>query len=579
MKFVFKNLYYTFIIVTIFFNCKQKNVNNSDEFANFQKLRSEARKYKDTMMENGKADSLAVETLKFALISNNDFLISSAYGINLRDRKLSNITVKKGKEYFSQALNSAEKIGNDSLVADSYLQICNFSLEKDLPNDALNYLNMMPETELDKNYFKIQKLIILSKIDQMENQPYDQLRNLMDANYKAYDADIFELKNETYLLLSNFYLNEKKYENALKYNDLLKESITSQKKLDSTAWYYSEANRLVILTQYVDNKAVIEIARKINDYGIRKHIPQLCYFAQSSLRTYLIDHADLASLEDWYKKYPGQLRELKEQNIAYFYRVKAFIAENHKEMDSASYYFDAALQADSLQNDYSLYNHFLRKGDFEKRNDRTEQAFQDYERSFEYSLKTNNYYNQIDVGEEIVNYFTAQGENLKSNQYLKELNVSKTNLIQFLSNENIRNVELSNILAQKELERKKILEKKETQHNQQYLLITMLIILIIMTMVVFSYYKIPTWWIRSMGYLSFLMFFEFIIMLIDGWWHNKTHGEPWKILLFKVALLSLLVPFHHWIEKTIVNLLLQDHLRNFVAKYGFKKKPKIEIEE
>ena len=102
MKFVFKNLYYTFIIVTIFFNCKQKNVNNSDEFANFQKLRSEARKYKDTMMENGKADSLAVETLKFALISNNDFLISSAYGINLRDRKLSNITVKKGKEYFSQ---------------------------------------------------------------------------------------------------------------------------------------------------------------------------------------------------------------------------------------------------------------------------------------------------------------------------------------------------------------------------------------------------------------------------------------------------------------------------------------------
>ena len=237
------------------------------------------------------------------------------------------------------------------------------------------------------------------------------------------------------------------------------------------------------------------------------------------------------------------------------------------------------MQADSLQNDYSLYNHFLRKGDFEKRNDRTEQAFQDYERSFEYSLKTNNYYNQIDVGEEIVNYFTAQGENLKSNQYLKELNVSKTNLIQFLSNENIRNVELSNILAQKELERKKILEKKETQHNQQYLLITMLIILIIMTMVVFSYYKIPTWWIRSMGYLSFLMFFEFIIMLIDGWWHNKTHGEPWKILLFKVALLSLLVPFHHWIEKTIVNLLLQDHLRNFVAKYGFKKKPKIEIEE
>lgn len=77
--------------------------------------------------------------------------------------------------------------------------------------------------------------------------------------------------------------------------------------------------------------------------------------------------------------------------------------------------------------------------------------------------------------------------------------------------------------------------------------------------------------------MSLLMFFEFLMMLIDGWLHAFTHGEPWKILLFKVVLLTFLVPVHHWIEKYIVNLLLQDHLRNFVKKHGFNKKREMEV--
>lgn len=205
------------------------------------------------------------------------------------------------------------------------------------------------------------------------------------------------------------------------------------------------------------------------------------------------------------------------------------------------------------------------------------QAYSDYEQAFEYSLQTNNYCNQIAVGEDIVSYFMKEKNDVKANQYLTKLNLAKSDLIQFLSDDNIRSVELDNILAQKELARKKIVERQEMKHNQQYLIITLFIILVLMTLVVVSYYKVPIWWIISMGYVSFLMFFEFLMMLIDGWLHAFTHGEPWKILLFKVVLLTFLVPVHHWIEKYIVNLLLQDHLRNFVKKNGFKKKREMEV--
>ena len=562
----------------IFFgSCSHKNLKDDPQAELIVQLIDGAKKYKDTVMNTDRADSLAEEALKFALVSNNDFLISRAYTANLEYRTGQNLNVEQGKEYFSQALNNARNIGNDSLAADAYLAYTHFLIKRNLPKDALNYLNMMPEMKSDKDFFKVKELLLHSEINKIENQPFEQLRNLMDANYKAYDAENYQLKNETDQKLSDFYLNEKKYENALGYNDKMRASIASQTKIDSVQWYYVEADRLVILTKYIDNSAVIDIARKIDDFGKRMNIPKLSFYAQSSLRTYLIDHQDFNSLENWYNKYPSQLQELKVQNKSYYYRVKAYLSENRKVVDSAKYFFDAALQSSQDQNPYSLYTYYLRKGDFEKRNNQLKQAYSDYEQAFEYSLKTNNYYNQIAVGEDIVAYFMKEKNDVKANQYLTKLNLAKSDLIQFLSDDNIRSVELDNILAQKELARKKILERQEMKHNQQYLIITLFIILVLMTLVVVSYYKVPIWWIKSMGYVSFLMFFEFLMMLIDGWLHAFTHGEPWKILLFKVVLLTFLVPIHHWIEKYIVNLLLQDHLRNFVKKHGFNKKREMEV--
>lgn len=77
-----------------------------------------------------------------------------------------------------------------------------------------------------------------------------------------------------------------------------------------------------------------------------------------------------------------------------------------------------------------------------------------------------------------------------------------------------------------------------------------------------------------LGFFSFIFLFEFIILLADNSIHHWTHGEPWKILLIKIFLIAFLLPFHHWIEKRVVDYLLNHRLINFsdFSPIGFLKK-------
>lgn len=63
-----------------------------------------------------------------------------------------------------------------------------------------------------------------------------------------------------------------------------------------------------------------------------------------------------------------------------------------------------------------------------------------------------------------------------------------------------------------------------------------------------------------MGYVSFIMFFEVIVLFIDQWLHEITHGSPIQIILFKVVLISFLFPLHHYVEKTFISLILENDL-------------------
>lgn len=73
-----------------------------------------------------------------------------------------------------------------------------------------------------------------------------------------------------------------------------------------------------------------------------------------------------------------------------------------------------------------------------------------------------------------------------------------------------------------------------------------------------------------MSFISFIVLFEFIILIIDSKLHDWSHGDPYKILGVKVCIIAVLLPLHHWLEKKFLNLLLRGEVPRFFQK--MKKK-------
>ncbi len=100
-------------------------------------------------------------------------------------------------------------------------------------------------------------------------------------------------------------------------------------------------------------------------------------------------------------------------------------------------------------------------------------------------------------------------------------------------------------------------EKLNKKHNLQYMGITAAIFGLFVLLAALGRFKVKPWLIRGIGFLSFILLFEFIILLADTQIHHLTHGEPLPILLIKIVLIAILLPLHHWIEHKAVHYLLR----------------------
>lgn len=109
-------------------------------------------------------------------------------------------------------------------------------------------------------------------------------------------------------------------------------------------------------------------------------------------------------------------------------------------------------------------------------------------------------------------------------------------------------------LRQARLEREK-LEAKRKRYNIQYLAITVGIAGVFIVMVMLGMFKVSATTIKLVGFFAFLMFFEFIFLILKKNIAGITQGEPWKDLLFMIGLAALLLPLHHWLEHKVIHYL------------------------
>ncbi|MGZ8553193.1 MAG: tetratricopeptide repeat protein, partial [Chitinophagaceae bacterium] len=107
---------------------------------------------------------------------------------------------------------------------------------------------------------------------------------------------------------------------------------------------------------------------------------------------------------------------------------------------------------------------------------------------------------------------------------------------------------------QERLEKEK-LEIKRKRDNIQYLLITIGIAGLFIILVMMGMFKVSATTIKMIGFFTFLMFFEFIFLILKKNIYGITKGEPWKDLLFMILLAAVLLPLHHWLEHKVIHYL------------------------
>ena len=114
----------------------------------------------------------------------------------------------------------------------------------------------------------------------------------------------------------------------------------------------------------------------------------------------------------------------------------------------------------------------------------------------------------------------------------------------------------------KRTERAKILEEEALvrRHNLQYMGITASIAAVFIVLIALGMFKVSATVVKATGFFAFIFLFEFIILILDYQIHHLTHGEPWKILLIKIVLIAMLLPFHHWLEEKVIHYLIENRL-------------------
>lgn len=145
-------------------------------------------------------------------------------------------------------------------------------------------------------------------------------------------------------------------------------------------------------------------------------------------------------------------------------------------------------------------------------------------------------------------------------------NIRKAQIIS--SNENLRQLELS---AEREAVR------KERHEQLQLLLIAIFIPLFFLFTLFLSRIALSQRFIRLMGVLSLLFFFEFITLLIHPRVAELTHHTPFYELLILVVLAAFIIPAHHRIEHLLIKKLIDQHEKRLVwirsRKQSTKKPP------
>ncbi|MBC7888811.1 MAG: hypothetical protein H7Z13_13115 [Ferruginibacter sp.] len=482
------------------------------------------------------------------------------------------------------ANNAFELVKNTSLTetqAWANMALARIYRLKDQQEKALEYnQNALTLANISKaDSVMISAYISLGNTLMEQSQKLNAFRNYMAAYDIADAAGNKFLLNICYRKLADFYTSIQQYEKA---KDYLFKQLAIIKKDNSPLYnvmpvYSAIAVNNIKAKQYDLAEAYIDTALALCD---KYHQPMLklnlldplfqLYFASNNPQKIFVLLTEKKDLIDQIK------------NIGYTspidFLIGAAYAELHR-FDSAHHYYKKATPfyetRSSAINKHYFYTSYAElyklEGDWKN-------SLLYYNRVFDYAKLAGDLELQKIVSKEMDSVYQKSGDYKLAYAYSGIYNQLSDTLLQLAKDKDLLSVELDNENKRKEREELRTKEATDRRHNIQYMGITIGIATIFLLLILMGLFKVSAGTIRVIGFLAFIFFFEFIILLADVQIHHWTHGEPWKILLIKIILIAMLLPFHHWLEEKVIHYLTtKDLLKNDKLKFFNRKKRVAEV--
>ena len=507
------------------------------------------------------ADSLLKAGIEMAELSYDNIQLLEAYAnylIVIDDYSYSatiSEIIDKLESYGSQLRQPADIWKCKIALAKGYLLIFKMDQAKDFSYQALTTAIQLKDQQLTAKTH-----LVVGDIQQKMNNNVEAIRNFLDALTIAESIQDVFLKMECYNNLSKFYNLIKAYDKSIQYK--LKELNIAENA--------SNRDSLRIMTLKWDLEVIAFNNRTLNEKQLYKiidfakinNLPKLKKNGIAVFRSHLIKQNDFAQLYTlFHNNYPEELEYIKVNDTSTYYRLEAFFREHDGEIDSAMKYYEMASARIDLSNDKLRRSSFyLRYGDFLERSGFVEKASDQFQKAYTVASSLPYYEFMLEATNKLEKNYLAQDDYVNAYKYSqinRNIADSLSNLVQ---KEELQLIEIENEEVLREQRIQKTKEETKRRNNIQYTAITIIIASAFLLLLILGGFKVSPTMIQMVGFVCFIFFFEFLILLFDTWIHHLTHGEPWKILGIKILLMCGLLPLHHMVEKRIIHYLINNKM-------------------
>jgi tetratricopeptide (TPR) repeat protein len=200
------------------------------------------------------------------------------------------------------------------------------------------------------------------------------------------------------------------------------------------------------------------------------------------------------------------------------------------------------------------------------------QAISYYRKALQISIRMNEFNTIAQYSGKLSTLFEKQNDYKNAFFYSKQFMVYKDSL-RDLSKEN--DIALLGVERENNKHANELLEQQQRDYNNrniQYMGITIAIIIIFFIMLFVGSFPVSKFTVRIMGYFFFISLFEFIVLLIDNLvLTHSFYNQPLKLWLIKIGVIALLVPFQHFLERGVIDLLASKKLIEARTNFFLKK--------